>query len=65
MIRAMTPTPLLSSLVAILAIASPALAQAPSKAPEGNAWITVVIAIVLVIAVGVASFMGSKRTHQD
>jgi flagellar basal body-associated protein FliL len=61
----MKPAPLLSSLVALLWVASPALAQAPSKAPEGNAWIAVVIAIVLVIAVGVASFMSSKRTHQD
>jgi hypothetical protein len=48
-----------------LLTASPALAQATPRAPDESGWIAVVISIVLIIAVAVASFMSSKRTHQD
>lgn len=52
--------------IVMLAVwASPAFAQGAPRAPEGSGWIAVVIALVLVIAVCVASFMSAKRTHQD
>ena len=47
-------------------VASPAMAQQQvPRAPESSGWISVVIALVLIVAVCVASFMSAKRTHQD
>jgi hypothetical protein len=44
----------------------PAAASEVPKLEKGNeGWIGVVIAIVLVVAVGVASFINPKRSHQD
>jgi len=44
----------------------PAVAAEVPKLDKGDeGWIGVVIAIVLVIAVGVASFINPKRGHQD
>jgi hypothetical protein len=40
-------------------------AQAIPPAPAGQGWLAVVAAVVLIVAVGVASFMSAKRTHQD
>ena len=57
---------LVTSLLAISVLVAPAAAQTATRAQDsGRGWIAVVFAIVLVIAVGVGSFMGSKRTHQD
>lgn len=44
---------------------TPAFAQEISDAREGNAWIGYVVAAFLALAVGIVSFMGSKRSHQD
>jgi hypothetical protein len=62
-------TRMLIATVALLTTAGPILAQqAPTevdKAPEKAQWIGMVVAIVLVVAVLVASFISSKRGHQD
>ncbi|MEM1026707.1 MAG: hypothetical protein AAGJ38_01355 [Planctomycetota bacterium] len=51
-------------IVAVLP-ALPTLAQEVSQAREGNAWISYVVAAVLALFVGVVSFMGAKRSHED
>ena len=61
--------PLLSRVLAVVVTASfslPALAGEVPKLEKGNeGWVGVIIAIVLVVAVGVASFINPKRGHQD
>lgn len=59
------PTRSAFALVALLALAAPAFAQEIPKAPGDKPWVATVISIVLIMAVCVASFMGSKRGHQD
>lgn len=44
---------------------TPAMAQEVAKAPETQRWVTVALAILLVLCVAVGSFMSSKRGHQD
>ena len=53
--------------IALLASAGPALAQEvdPLSEPNQPRWYGVVIAIVLVLGTIVASFISSKRGHQD
>ena len=53
------------ALLALLLMASPALAQPVPQAPKGSGWIAMVMSIVILVAVLVASFMSSKRGHQD
>ena len=69
MIWGMHLTRWISSLGLILLLSLPAMAQqAPQIGPAGKPdkpWLGMVIAIVLVIGVGVASFMTPKRDHQD
>jgi len=54
--------------LALLASAAPALAQRADEVAElteSDRWIAVVAALVLIAAVGVASFLSSRRGHQD
>jgi len=56
---------MLSSLFVVL-LASPAWAiEKAGEPPESGGWIAMIIAIVLMIAVCVGSFMSSRRGHQD
>jgi hypothetical protein len=41
------------------------LAQVDKAPDPGGQWITVMIGLVLLVSVGVASFMSSMRGHQD
>ena len=43
----------------------PAWAGKVDSAPKQSAWIAVVVAIGLVVLISVASFLSSKRGHQD
>ncbi len=47
----------------------PALAQSAAEigpaAKRSDRWLAVVVAAVLIIGVGVAAFMGSRRSHLD
>lgn len=52
-------------IVQVTVLTAPVLAQGAPKAPSSDGWIAVVIALVLIIAVCVATFMSAKRTHQD
>lgn len=55
-----------SGVAAVVLTSAPALAEQVPQLKKGNeGWIGVVIAIVLVVAVGVASFINPKRGHQD
>ncbi|MEM7576652.1 MAG: hypothetical protein AAF328_04175 [Planctomycetota bacterium] len=56
---------LVAALLVVSPMLTPAVAQEISEAREGNAWIGYVVAAVLTLAVGVVSFMGAKRTHED
>jgi len=57
--------PLYVGLVSLMA-GLPAVADEVPKLDKGNeGWVGVVIAVVLVVAVGVASFINPKRSHQD
>ena len=55
----------LIGLLTLFSAATPVLAQDVPKAPETEGWVVVLISMVLIVAVGVASFMSSKRGHQD
>jgi len=71
----MIPTPTRTRLTALLAAAIALAVQAPlwaqplpdniARAPQGSDWIHYVVSIVLVIVVGIPSFMSAKRSHQD
>lgn len=63
MIRAMLERTWLA-LAVLLVSSSPAWAQA-SRAPEGNKLVPMMIAFAMIVAVAVASFMSSRRGHQD
>lgn len=52
-------------IVLLTAVTTPAWAQGAPRAPESDGWIAVVMALVLGVAICVASFMSAKRTHQD
>lgn len=54
----------LLAVVTVLCFAAPTYAQS-SGAGGFNPWVATLIAIGLVVGVLVASFMGSKRGHQD
>lgn len=69
MMRRMPVSRLLLAFLALSLSTTAALAQAPASAPplgsDSQGWIAVVMAVVLIVAVGVGSFMSAKRTHQD
>lgn len=54
-----------ASLLSAVPNLAPAIAQEVSEARPGNTWIGYVVAAVLTLAVGIVSFMGSKRSHED
>ena len=59
-------TRILFTLTGLFAAANAVHAQTIDRAPKGEAdWIREPIAVFLVICVAVASFMNSKRGHQD
>ena len=59
--------------VTVAALAGRAMAQPSTDQQEainqakdtGYAWLAMVVALVLALAIVVASFMSSRRTHQD
>ncbi len=56
---------LLSAICILIVTVTPAVAARVDSAPKQPLWIPLVVAIGLVIFIGVASFWGSKRGHQD
>ncbi len=53
-------------ILAGLLMPSAALAEEVARLKQGNqGWISVVIAIVLIVGVGVGSFINPKRSHRD
>jgi len=56
----------LACFIAWLSLTAPLLAQdTVARAPEQSNWMTVVVAIVLVMCVAVASLIKSKRDFHD
>lgn len=51
--------------VAIIGLTAALAQQDIPPAPEKSMWLADLIAILLVVCVGVVSFMSSKRGHQD
>ncbi len=50
----------------VLTCATPLLAQEVDKAPPGEPlWRTIVVAVILVIAIAVGSFVGARRPHNE
>ena len=41
------------------------LQETVDKAPESAPWLSILLAMALIVAVGVGSFKSSKRGHQD
>ncbi|MEX0653586.1 MAG: hypothetical protein WDZ31_06395 [Phycisphaeraceae bacterium] len=47
-------------------VAMPALAQEEvSPAPDTQRWVPIILAVLLILLVGMASFWSSRRGHQD
>ena len=66
MMRRMILARPLAVLILAALSATAAFGQTAPKAPKGDeSWIAVLMAIVLLICLGIASFMSSKRGHQD
>jgi hypothetical protein len=53
--------------VILFAAVAPAYAQqvGPLQTPANKPWVYIAVAIALIVIVALASFMSSKRGHQD
>jgi len=51
--------------VCVLGWATPLLAQVDKAPPAEPLWRTVIVSVGLVIAIGIGSFVGARRPHNE